>query len=125
MNGGSGYTTPHITLTGGGGIGATAIARVSQGKIIQVALLNPGSGYTSAPTVSIKDPKPQAHGAIVIGTFNGAPNPTPTNTPNPTITPTPTPTYLLLETQQSAPPQTKTTPTPNPSHISHAQHPGQ
>ena len=33
-NGGSGYTTPHVTLTGGGGTGATATARVSQGVVI-------------------------------------------------------------------------------------------
>ena len=33
VNGGSGYTTPHVVLVGGGGTGATATARVSQGVI--------------------------------------------------------------------------------------------
>ena len=59
-SGGSGYTTPHVLLVGGGGTGATAVARVSQGVIIGIILTNPGSGYTSAPTVVIRDPSPRA-----------------------------------------------------------------
>ena len=62
-SGGTGYTTPHILLVGGGGSGATAVARVSQGVIIGIILTNPGSGYTSAPTVVIRDPSPRAKGA--------------------------------------------------------------
>ncbi len=64
LSGGSGYTTPHVTLTGGGGIGATATARVSQGVVIGLVLTNPGSGYTSAPTVILRDPSPRAKGAV-------------------------------------------------------------
>jgi subtilase family serine protease len=63
ISGGSGYTTPHVVLTGGGGTGASATARVSQGVIIGLVLTNPGSGYTSAPTVILKDPSPRAKGA--------------------------------------------------------------
>ncbi len=64
VSGGSGYTTPAIILSGGGGTGATATARVSNGVIIAIVLTNPGNGYTSAPTVTIRDPSPRAKGAI-------------------------------------------------------------
>jgi hypothetical protein len=64
--GGSGYTTPHVVLTGGGGTGATAAARVSQGVVIGLVLTNPGTGYTSAPVVTLRDPSPRARGAAAI-----------------------------------------------------------
>jgi formylglycine-generating enzyme required for sulfatase activity len=51
-NGGSGYTTaPTVTISGGGGTGATAVATVDGDRVTEVALTNPGSGYTSAPSV--------------------------------------------------------------------------
>jgi hypothetical protein len=62
-SGGSGYTTPHIILEGGGGAGATATARVSNGVIIGIILTNPGTGYTTPPTIMIRDPSPRAKGA--------------------------------------------------------------
>jgi FtsP/CotA-like multicopper oxidase with cupredoxin domain len=64
QNGGSDYTTPVVILTGGGGTGATANAHVSNGVIRSIILTNPGTGYTSTPTVTIKDPSPRAKGAI-------------------------------------------------------------
>jgi FtsP/CotA-like multicopper oxidase with cupredoxin domain len=69
QNGGSGYTTPAVILTGGGGTGATANARVSNGVIRSIALTNSGTGYISAPTVSIRDPSPRAAGALAVVTF--------------------------------------------------------
>ena len=69
QNGGTGYTTPSVLLTGGGGTGATATARVSGGVIFGFVLTNPGTGYTSAPTVSIRDPSPRAKGALATVTF--------------------------------------------------------
>ena len=73
QNGGSGYTTPAIILTGGGpGSFATANAHVSNGVIKSITLTNPGTGYTSAPTVTIKDPSPRATGAIAVATFSSA-----------------------------------------------------
>jgi len=47
-----------VTITGGGGTGATAQAAVhnTSGKVTAVAVLNPGSGYTSVPTVTIGTP---------------------------------------------------------------------
>ena len=50
----SGYNNiPTITLSGGGGYGATATATVSGGAITAINVVNPGRGYTSAPTVAI------------------------------------------------------------------------
>jgi hypothetical protein len=68
-NGGSGYTTPAVVLTGGGGTGATATARVSNGVILGLVLTNAGTGYTAAPTVTIKDPSPRASGAVATAVF--------------------------------------------------------
>jgi FtsP/CotA-like multicopper oxidase with cupredoxin domain len=68
QSGGSGYTTPAIVLTGGAGTGATATARVSNGVIIGLVLTNPGTGYTSAPTVTVRDPSPRARGAAATVT---------------------------------------------------------
>jgi FtsP/CotA-like multicopper oxidase with cupredoxin domain len=69
QNGGSSYTTPTVIITGGGGTGATATARVTNGVITALVLTNPGTGYTSAPTVTISDPHPRATGAAVTPTF--------------------------------------------------------
>jgi FtsP/CotA-like multicopper oxidase with cupredoxin domain len=56
-NGGTGYTNPVVAITGGGGSGAAATATVDAGGVITaIALTANGSGYTSAPTVSITDP---------------------------------------------------------------------
>jgi hypothetical protein len=63
VSGGSDYTTPVVILSGGGGFGASATARVSNGVILGIVLTNPGSGYTSAPSVSFRDPSPRAKGA--------------------------------------------------------------
>src|SRR5512141_3082116 len=47
-----------VTLTGGGGAGATASAAVNPvtGAIEKIDVINPGSGYTSAPIVNISSP---------------------------------------------------------------------
>jgi hypothetical protein len=44
-----------VTISGGGGSGATAVASVSPttGKVTAIAVVNPGIGYTSAPTVTL------------------------------------------------------------------------
>ncbi|MGE4169149.1 MAG: phage tail sheath subtilisin-like domain-containing protein [Candidatus Margulisiibacteriota bacterium] len=50
--GGSGYTSaPTVSLTGGGGTGATATATVVSGVVTALTITNRGHGYTSAPTV--------------------------------------------------------------------------
>ena len=55
---GANYTSdPTVTISGGGGSGATAraerVRNVDSGYIFRIVVTNPGSGYTSAPTVSI------------------------------------------------------------------------
>ena len=54
IDGGQGYTTPPtITFTPtNGGIGATAVASVLNGKIKDVTVTIPGSGYNSLPIVT-------------------------------------------------------------------------
>ena len=53
-NGGSGYTSvPTVTLSSGGGTGATAYATISNGKVISVTVNNKGKDYTSNKTVVI------------------------------------------------------------------------
>jgi predicted secreted hydrolase len=57
---GSGYDPQHppaVTISGGGGIGGVALAVVgADGTLAQVALISPGIGYTSTPTVTIAPP---------------------------------------------------------------------
>ena len=72
FNRGTKYTTaPKVSITGGGGSGATARAFVGQGKITKVQVVTAGSGYTSAPTITI-DPPPdstgvQAQASAILG----------------------------------------------------------
>ena len=56
VNTGYGYTSaPLVTLTGGGGIGATAIAEfdIVTKSVTRIRVTNPGTGYTSAPMVRV------------------------------------------------------------------------
>jgi FtsP/CotA-like multicopper oxidase with cupredoxin domain len=59
-NGGSGYsaaTPPVVTLTGGGGTGATAAATVNAAGVVSgLTITSAGSGYSTSPTVSIAPP---------------------------------------------------------------------
>ena len=59
VNGGQGYTTPPtITFTPtNGGIGATAVAAVLNGRIQSITVTIPGSGYNSLPTVTATNDK--------------------------------------------------------------------
>jgi hypothetical protein len=53
-NGGSGYTNiPQVTITGGGGSGATASAYIGSGSVKNIVITNSGSGFTSIPTITI------------------------------------------------------------------------
>ncbi len=67
-NGGAGFTiAPTVTITGGGGINATATAIIDAGKVIAVQLTNSGSGYTSAPVVTISGDGVGATAVAMIG----------------------------------------------------------
>ena len=53
-NGGTGYNNvPTISIEGGGGSGATAVATVYSGQVKTITITNPGSGFTSTPTITI------------------------------------------------------------------------
>lgn len=51
-SGGSYASTPTVTISGGGGTGATATATLTNGAVTSIAVTAGGSGYTSTPTVS-------------------------------------------------------------------------
>lgn len=59
VSGGSGYINVDdiaLTISGGGGTGATAVVTETyRGGISKVVLTNPGSGYTSEPTITISN----------------------------------------------------------------------
>jgi uncharacterized protein len=69
---GTGYlAAPTVTLTGGGGFGAQAIAVINAtGNVTGINIINPGSGYTTAPVVSFTPVNggTGAVGAVVLGT---------------------------------------------------------
>jgi hypothetical protein len=51
--GGSGYTAvPDVTISGGGGQGAEALAVIAGGAVTGLVILSRGWGYTSAPSVA-------------------------------------------------------------------------
>lgn len=53
-SGGLGYAgIPKITISGGSGSGATAVALITAGTVSGITVTNPGYGYTSAPSVDI------------------------------------------------------------------------
>ncbi len=55
--GGSGYSgTEVVSITGGGGTGASMGINVVNGQITGYTLISGGSGYTSAPTLSVAAP---------------------------------------------------------------------
>jgi hypothetical protein len=55
--GGSGYVNaPAVTITGGGGSGASAQATISGGAVNSISIISPGSGYSSTPAVTIAAP---------------------------------------------------------------------
>ncbi|HUA65817.1 MAG TPA: tail fiber domain-containing protein [Alphaproteobacteria bacterium] len=59
-DGGSGYTAaPAVTISGGGGSGATAAASISGGAVTQITVTHGGSGYSSTPTVTVAPPSAQ------------------------------------------------------------------
>jgi len=66
--GGSGYLgIPVVKITGGGGIGATAVAIVSGGVVTGIQITSPGTGYSGTPTIALT-----AAGAITPATLGAA-----------------------------------------------------
>ena len=55
INGGSTIylTAPTVTISGGGGVGATAVANLNGlGVVTGITITNPGSGFTTVPTIA-------------------------------------------------------------------------
>src|SRR5690606_1606303 len=73
---GSSYSSKHVSITvsGGGGSGAILLPIIVDGKLVSVQILHPGSGYTSAPTLTLDDGGGGGSGAAmtaVIGDDSG------------------------------------------------------
>jgi hypothetical protein len=52
--GGAGYTSvPSVSISGGGGSGATAVATIHNGVVNTLHITNPGTSYSSQPSVLI------------------------------------------------------------------------
>jgi hypothetical protein len=69
VNGGFGYANSAdvlVSITGGGGSGASAEAIVEGGVITSVNIVDPGSGYTGSPTVNISTISGGGSGAQVV-----------------------------------------------------------
>ncbi len=65
VNGGSGYTNPVVTISGGGGTGASATATLdANGSITGFANIVRGSGYSSIPSLEITDAGGTGSGAL-------------------------------------------------------------
>ena len=68
LAGGAGYTAPPgVTISGGGGSGAKAIAKLTNGVVSSILVTAGGSGYTSTPTVTLT-----GYSLDIIGTANGS-----------------------------------------------------
>ncbi len=65
-----------VALTGGGGTGATAAATVDAqtGAVLTIDVTNPGSGYTSAPTVDFTSSTGTGAAATAIVDYSGVVN---------------------------------------------------
>jgi hypothetical protein len=75
VSGGAGYASPPtVSITGGGGSGATATVTVSGGVVTGVTLINAGNGYSSTPTVTLVGTAttPATVTATAVFTGNGA-----------------------------------------------------
>lgn len=71
---GSGYNAaPIITLTGGGGSGASATAVWSTGVIESITVVNPGSGYTSSDNITVTITDITGSGAAATALLNAFP----------------------------------------------------
>ncbi len=66
---GAGYlVAPTVTISGGGGSGATAIANISSGGVLTgITITNPGVNYSGTPTVTLSGGSPTT--AATIGTI--------------------------------------------------------
>lgn len=73
VSGGFGYADPPtVNITGGGGTGATAVASIVDGVVIDIHITNQGLGYVSVPTVSLTGGG--GEGALAVAVISKAPS---------------------------------------------------
>ena len=66
-SGGSGYvTTPGVSIVGGGGTNAAAVANLSGGVVTSISITDAGIGYTNTPTIRIEPPPAAAVSPTVL-----------------------------------------------------------
>jgi YHYH protein len=65
---------PTVTISGGGGSGATATASVSGGVLTGITVVNQGTGYTSAPMVTLSGVHRMRSGFVLRNGANGTTN---------------------------------------------------
>ena len=66
-SGGSGYvTTPAVSIVGGGGTNAAAVATLSGGVVTSISITDAGIGYTNTPTIRIESPPAAAVSPTVL-----------------------------------------------------------
>lgn len=69
--GGTGYVTPTVSFSGGGGgTGVAATLGVTGGAVTSITFTSFGSGYTSAPTATINPVGGGSGAAITVGAIN-------------------------------------------------------
>lgn len=68
--GGSGYTTPTVSFSGGGGTGVAATLGVTGGAVTSISFTNLGSGYSSAPAATVNPVGGGTGATITVGAFN-------------------------------------------------------
>ena len=68
--GGSGYTTPTVSFSGGGGTGVAATLGVTNGAVTSITFTSYGSGYTSPPTATVNPVGGGSGATIVCGALN-------------------------------------------------------
>lgn len=68
--GGTGYTTPTVSFSGGGGSGVAATLGVSGGAVTSISFTNNGSGYTSAPAATVNPVGGGSGSTIAVGVIN-------------------------------------------------------
>ena len=72
---GANFTTaPFVSITGGGGTGASAIAQLGTGakagQIVSYQVINSGSGYITVPTVTVSENSATAIATVSAGTVS-------------------------------------------------------
>ena len=63
-------TAPTVTISGGGGSGATASPVLTANRVTGITILTPGTGYTSAPTITFSGGTISTAGTAPTGTGN-------------------------------------------------------